>query len=348
MDTASTMSQSSAQRQGDRVLELDALRGIAAIAVVAYHLKNVEAFFPFSFERGHYGVELFFIVSGFVIFMTLSQARSLGQFVVSRFARLFPAYWCGVIVTICGAWALEPYGPSWASALINLTMLQAFVGVEDIDGSYWTLAIELEFYVFISFLFAAGLLKRILDLLLILMPIGAVLNFANIGHVLPHLSVQTFGLVNFGPFFAIGIGLYLMRTPLFRRKAVAMIGFALLCTVRPGANGQYHYAMVALALTAMTWLALNARLKFLRWPLLLWLGQISYPLYLVHQRIGTDFALFLNDRGVPGGLAVAIMLVAVILLAWAINVWIETPARRRIRSALQREEPAGPDTHGKR
>ena len=90
-----------------RLVEVDALRGLAALAVVLFHYTTrfTELFAPnppptFSFPDGHYGVNLFFIISGFVIFMTLEKTSRPMDFVVSRFSRLFPAYWVAIILTL--------------------------------------------------------------------------------------------------------------------------------------------------------------------------------------------------------------------------------------------------------
>jgi peptidoglycan/LPS O-acetylase OafA/YrhL len=80
-----------------RLLELDVFRGLAALAVVLFHYTTVyERTYDhhdemlFDFSLGHYGVQLFFIISGFVIFMTLNRTKSALDFVVSRFSRLYP------------------------------------------------------------------------------------------------------------------------------------------------------------------------------------------------------------------------------------------------------------------
>ena len=59
----------------DRLLELDALRGIAAMMVVLFHLTMNTAIEKFGFRYGVTGVDLFFIISGFVIFLTLNKSR---------------------------------------------------------------------------------------------------------------------------------------------------------------------------------------------------------------------------------------------------------------------------------
>jgi peptidoglycan/LPS O-acetylase OafA/YrhL len=86
-----------------RVVELDVFRGVAALWVAMFHLtlRYDEAFLhqPAPLKPlldGTYGVELFFMISGFVILMTLQRSRSWVDFAVHRFARLYPAYWLSV------------------------------------------------------------------------------------------------------------------------------------------------------------------------------------------------------------------------------------------------------------
>jgi peptidoglycan/LPS O-acetylase OafA/YrhL len=86
---------------GNRIIELDSLRGIAALAVVFYHYTSrFDAKFEstiitdrISFPYGHYGVELFFIISGFVIFMTVKNDMKPQMFLKKRAVRLFPVFW---------------------------------------------------------------------------------------------------------------------------------------------------------------------------------------------------------------------------------------------------------------
>jgi peptidoglycan/LPS O-acetylase OafA/YrhL len=94
------MTQQSLRPTTNRLQGLDALRGIAAIAVVLTHYTFgfsifIQAHRPgllFNVINGHFGVNLFFIISGFVIFMTLERSANLSDFSISRFARLWPAY----------------------------------------------------------------------------------------------------------------------------------------------------------------------------------------------------------------------------------------------------------------
>lgn len=138
-----------------RLVEIDALRGVAALAVVLFHYTTrfTDLFKPgtlpaISFPGGHYGVNLFFIISGFVIFMTLDKTQRPLDFVVSRFSRLFPAYWAAIFLTffICHWLGLPGKLVGAETALANIAMLHGLFGVAHVDGVYWTLEVELLFY----------------------------------------------------------------------------------------------------------------------------------------------------------------------------------------------------------
>src|SRR5205085_8037449 len=109
---------------------------------------------------GHYGVQIFFGISGFVIFMTLDRTTTLADFAVSRVSRLYPAYWTAMfattaVVLVAGMNNLLVSPGEFAA---DLTMMQGFVGLASVDGVYWTLGIELAFYFAMAGLFQFRLL----------------------------------------------------------------------------------------------------------------------------------------------------------------------------------------------
>ncbi len=148
---------------------LDALRGLAAFLVVVQH--GAEMLLPRLVGRsplnlGETGVVLFFLLSGVVIPPSIGRSRSLGRFWVKRLCRLLPAYWAslaGCLTLVAMGLFPPPFiamrHPA-AGALINLTMVQSFFGVPSAIGVYWTLPIELLFYVLCSALSVTRLLRR--------------------------------------------------------------------------------------------------------------------------------------------------------------------------------------------
>ncbi len=148
-----------------RIVELDSLRGLAALAVVFYHFTSrYDQLFghasPPAFQApwGEYGVDVFFILSGLMILRSLERAPTAVHFAVSRFARLYPAYWAAAAITFAVVWLFGLPGQevSGADAVLNVTMLQQLFGARSIDGAYWSLQVELFFYVGMLVLHRAG------------------------------------------------------------------------------------------------------------------------------------------------------------------------------------------------
>src|SRR4051812_39368993 len=82
-----------------RYEELDALRGIASLMVVFFHYTMGRPQADVGFVLGTTGVDLFFIISGFVIFMSLNKITRSTDFIINRVSRLYPTYWTAVTFT---------------------------------------------------------------------------------------------------------------------------------------------------------------------------------------------------------------------------------------------------------
>lgn len=329
-----------------RVGELDALRGLAALGVVAYHYTTFYAQevghvdpLPFGFAAGNYGVHLFFLISGYVIFMTLERTRDAMDFVVSRFSRLYPAYWAAIGITAAVVFAiglpeqrLAPYG-----LLLNLTMVQQFLGAEHLDGSYWTLQVELFFYAQMLFWFAVGQLRRIHWI------IGAWLALAVVQSVVVarglHFSyaVRELLILRHIPFFALGVLFYHLHDKAEERRLnLPMIGLSL---VAIGIAGDGILLVVGLVCCAVFALFVGGQLRFLCIRPFAWMGAISYPLYLLHQAIGVALIHWLEHHGVPSMLAVAMAVLVALALATMVTRLVERPAMRGIRALWRQRRP---------
>ena len=150
------MPQQIGRQAAPRLQGLDALRGIAALTVVLYHftlgyqdvLRQHRLGLLFVVSNGHFAVNLFFIISGFVIFMTLESSAGAADFAVSRFARLWPPYMACAALT--GSVILfqhfNPLKLTVRDALLNALMMNRALAIVSIDPSYWTLTFEVLFY----------------------------------------------------------------------------------------------------------------------------------------------------------------------------------------------------------
>ena len=130
-----------------RFLELDGLRGIAALLVCLFHFDLL--------KYGTTGVDLFFMISGFVIYMSITTAKTIGDFWISRFIRLYPVYWLSIPIAIISfvLFGNQHISHQFNFILGNVTMLQPVFRTTELVGAYWTL------YVNIAILFLSALIK---------------------------------------------------------------------------------------------------------------------------------------------------------------------------------------------
>jgi len=301
---------------------------------------------PFSFPAGEFGVELFFVISGFVITMTLDRSKSAADFLVARFSRLYPAYWTAVLVT-SGVLvvAAGPFGvPSANQVGFNLTMAQEFFHVPSVDGVYWTLEVELLFYALALALFTTGFLRRLekpLFAWLLLAALFASPLWESYVEAMPFSgALARLLILQFAPFFALGILFHrIYRKEGTRAWNYGLIAFALAIVV---ASAPLAMALITLGgCLAFSKLARGGGIGILRSRPLIFLGTISYSLYLVHQKIGhTVMAKMMDDGLAPVGAILAATLVS-LGLATALTFLVERPALNAIRD-WYRKNPLDP------
>jgi len=335
-----------------RLKGLDALRGVAVGAVLLHHYTANYARvtgLPFdpslTLPDGHYGVELFFVISGFVIFMTLERCRDAREFVASRVARLVPAFLVCLAISCLAQWWLPVDGMrplSLARVLASLTMMPQLFSEQPVDGVYWTLAHEISFYCLAGIGFFLAGPKRAEFLCFGWLCLAF---FCRTGTVAMPVQAWILTGAAYAPHFTLGILIYLWHAGRARASTLILLGLALaLCitgpawTLRPIAGAAYILvvagaaALVALGGREGSYLGRIAPLVFI--------GDISYPLYLVHQNLGYIAIRHLTDWGSGADLAVLVAAGLSISLAYAISKLIEKPARAWLRTSLSRPRGA--------
>lgn len=316
--------------------EIDVLRGAASLCVVGSHYTSHcvryfgEAPFHIGLEYGFYAVKLFFIISGFVIYFTLDKSRTMLDFAFSRFARLYPAY--VVALTLMMLVETKVFGGQmwWGGYLANATMLQEFLGYDNLDNVFWSLTVEIAFYFQMAVLLGMGLMSRIEPVALAWIAVACAWWGARnlFGIQLPELLVRLY-LLEYVPFFMAGIAFYLIgksgRTP----QRLAILVAALLT------EGLIHGAQaffVAVVLFVLFAAATAGWLRFAVSRVTLWLGAVSYSLYISHRNIGYSVLDFLHERGVPTSMALALTFCGALLLAAGLHYAVERPAGRLLRN----------------
>ena len=325
---------------GGRFVELDAFRGVAVLMVVAYHyvLRYDEIAREAGFaghaglavdwaRPGLYGVHLFFMISGFVICWSLSTASGLRGFALSRFSRIYPAFWVAVLATfaIVHLFGLPGREVGPGALAVNLTMLQDFLGVERVDSAYWSLTVELTFYAWAALLYACGQLDRAELFLLPAMALGA-LQFT--GLVAVPYSVQMLLIVKHAHLFAAGIVYYRIYRGAGRARDAAFLALTAACGFAIYPPGD---ALLLAAFHAPFALAVTGRLGWVARAPLVRLCGIFYTLYLEHQNIGYVIIREGREAGLPAPLAILVAAALVLALSHALSVAVERPASRALR-----------------
>jgi peptidoglycan/LPS O-acetylase OafA/YrhL len=338
-----------------RYKELDALRGIAALVVILFHFTMEREQAKFGFELGVTGVDLFFIISGFVIFMTINKVSVTLEFAINRFTRLFPVYWTCVTFTfllqfIMALLASDMTSISWLQYLGNLTMFQYYLGIEDIDGPYWTMLVEMLFYISMAILFSLKKLKYILPIGLTILLLS-IINDVWLQKYIHQLNGihKIFPLFTHFPLFFAGIVFYkIMHAEKGAAKNILLYCFLPLCFFTKllladnGGRGigfisftQYLFILSLYFLLFI--LFVYNKLRFIINRPLLFLGRISFPLYLIHHYISIKVLLpyFLNEAHLNFWLASLITFIIIVTLAAAINYIIEFPVDKKWNDALR-------------
>ncbi len=335
---------------------LDGLRIFAALAVVIYHFTAREnsawgipvgEVFP-EFSRlsffGAFGVQLFFVISGFVILLS-AWGRSVGDFTASRIGRLFPAYWAGVILTSALLILLWPDGKDITAtqSIVNLTMLQEPLGVGHVDGVYWTLWVELKFYILMGIFIWLGINQARILLVCALWPTAAVISEMTDSRLFAEMLMP-----EYAPFFAGGMLLFLM----FREGATIpcwlLLGINVVLASQQTATGHFLSMQAATGTSFpayVSWLAVASLFGLVAIATLTKVNRISltglsiagaltFPLYLIHEHWGWWFISLLSPV-LPHKVVLVTAITLCLAMAWAIWRVVELPLGPRLRRSVK-------------
>lgn len=337
----------------DRVNEIDLLRFLAALIVVFFHYAfrghaaDGMSDLPYPLlapvaKYGYLGVELFFLISGFVILMTASRS-DLRRFVVSRIVRLYPAFWACCTLTFVAILLLGDgrYTATFKQYLVNMTMLSGFVGVPSIDGVYWSLFVELQFYALVAMLLLVGRIHQAQGFLLLWL--GATLLL----ELVPVYALRFVLITDYAAYFIAGAMCFLVWSGGATPLRMAAIAVSLLLALHGALGGvaefERHYgtdmnrfavAGIVTGYFAVMLLVATRRAGALgrrRW---LVAGALTYPLYLIHQNLG--YMLFnLAHPAIDPHLLFWGTVVLMLGIAYAVHVLVErpgSPALKRLAS----------------
>ena len=346
-----------------RIESLDGFRAIAILAVLGFHYFTrwtptwyQRSYYPYGsllatvpvFRFGYLGVSLFFLVSGFVISMTLVRCASWREFAVRRFARLFPPMVLASVVTYFALDALPVHfwEPKACSFIPSLTFIDPSLyrqilgdGCGFIDGSYWSLWYEVRFYVLAALIYFVGGAPRFLWNSAIVVNASMVVALLEAsGLHVPGLGVLDAVLFPaFASWLFSGLAFYFIwkdpRSLLAWVVVAESLPIGILNDYRAYGSGGWPVIIGIYAL--FTAFALHARATNVfgaGW--LRRIGEASYSLYLLHQYLGvTLIAALAAALGLRGPVSAVIAMGVAILLTGAAMLSyrrFEIPMRRLV------------------
>lgn len=329
---------------------LDYTRFAAAAAVMLFHyLANGPrhgktgaaadfGLFGVMAEYGYLGVDVFFLVSGFVILFS-AMGRSADEFAVSRAVRLWGTFAFCMTITAAAKnlWGLPGDQVGLLRYLANLTMVPEWLGYKPVDGVYWTLALELVFYGAVFLVLAFRQMHRIRGILA-----GWI--------VLQLLARIAEGLWSVDPppllggyfdLFAAGCALALIRrTGWDRLLAALLVVSSALATHGAFSRAATHVEagreLSPLIAAVIVLASLTPFLLFMKrgpsLPAARDAGRVTYPLYLLHAHIGY---IILREMRLPPQIEVVLVSVLAVAAAWLVYRFFEEPTERLRRQGSE-------------
>lgn len=304
-------------KSSKRFDSIDALRGIAAIMVMVLHVgqaflnapkvkasgRGLLQFYQYV-DLGRIGITIFFIISGFVICKSFNNnEKELKSFVIKRFYRLYPLFWFSMLLAAVVIWLPSSRNLTLGIFLANISMVPAFFRQEFMVGLYWTLETELIFYLLMSLLFVAGLLRRQLVMILVTIFLFALIiyfqYFSGLQAALPHWQATPYhlSLMLMGVSFRYAYDNEMTAGRLedfLSTKSMAIIHLAILLIVpvylvyRYFGFGEMLLLQDAVAyLAGITIFILGIMLLRGASSIVVYLGVISYSVYLLHPMVFT-------------------------------------------------------------
>lgn len=313
-----------APQRGPRFHAIDGLRGIAALSVAVFHfnyaiVRSVPDWLPSWGQalaaKGFMGVEIFFVISGFVIAHSVRDGdysfRYLGLFALRRSIRLDPPYWCAIalecVLLVASARLFPSLAhplPGIAQTLAHLVYSQEILGYEEILPVFWTLCYEIQFYLLLISLLVVwhktrnllperGRRRSAIGVLVVLFASSLFLRYSGI-----HLPVRGLALERWFQFFLGALTYWVVS----RRIAASYLAVAYGAIVATLIGYRAEVAQLLPVIVSVGILFLGRRdlldTVFNNRPLQ-FLGRISYSFYLIHDPIGWRW-ISLLERVVGG------------------------------------------------
>lgn len=342
------------QAQG-RIRYLDGLRGLSILLVLIWHFygPTYASYLPFGNRYGHLpivrdgwvGVNMFFLISGYVIFVTLERCNGFADFIIRRWLRLFPAMLlisALIFLFDHSTHLTAPYsGSKWADFLPGLSFISPsfwhalfHIDLRSMDGVFWSLYVEVAFYVIFGLLyFGFGTRVAIAGLLAlnIVTLSGRTVLSATGATPLVARSIEPFEWLGFNLFSWFASGALFASAGKSKSRLTFLLAIASGIFAALVFNSQFPLLLsnriMLLSVVLIFAAAQRSPIvqKILTSKILIFLGFISYPLYLLHNDIGIALIAFASSvfPAIPVSILPPLIAVIVVGIAWIVARHIE-------------------------
>ncbi|MBC7640974.1 MAG: acyltransferase [Flavobacterium sp.] len=342
-----------------RIQFLDGFRGLAIIWVVLFHtFSRWTTLMPYGenykgnlfIDQGFLAIYLFFLISGFVILLTLERSKNFITFLKNRWIRLFPSMLiCGLIIYFTGSFFYErPNGiPNLVDLIPGLTFIDPFfynqftplkVGI--LEGAFWSIFVEVKFYIFFGLMyFYLGSRKAIAGIFGMFLIYNVVFyTNALISNQYLKLIEMVFYKLGFSYFgwFTTGALVYFY----FNNKNFKTLLLSLLIGVLSVIGLRVSNIATVIALLILILFVATVKYKFLQKvvdnKIFLLMGIVSYPYYLIHENITVASIIKTNKYlpEMPYLVLVFVPVLMILLFAYPYSKFIEPKIQKKLKLIL--------------
>jgi peptidoglycan/LPS O-acetylase OafA/YrhL len=324
---------------GGRIDTVDILRGLTALAVCVFHFVQYNTFIPPTSlawrlsDVGRYGVDVFFVISGFIVPHALHRSGytivDYPRFLLKRLLRLEPPYLASIVLVLLltamhwihlgfdSRW----FNVTWQQVLLHAGYVNVFFGYPWLNGVYWSLAIEFQYYLAIGLIFPLLVDRRRWPAVAVLVLLVAV---ALMAPGLPADRPTAMFIHYWLCLFLMGVVAFWHRQRFLSTRQLVVV-LALLAAAHAQKQGIHNLSMLYGVVAALVICFANLRSAIGKF-----LGEISYSLYLVHLPLMANWLFF--TRGISKNphhhvLMTVPGVLLVVLAAWVFCRYVEKPSR---------------------
>jgi peptidoglycan/LPS O-acetylase OafA/YrhL len=323
-----------------RLASVDMLRGVASLSVCLFHFASGNTLWLTDdfwikrvFNYGHLGVEMFFIISGFVIPYSLFKSgyayQDGGKFLLKRLIRIDPPYIAAIILIVCLSYisTLSPYYKGtgyqidFGNLALHLGYINSFVNQPWLNPVFWTLALEFQFYIIMAILFPLMVYKqKFVNYLVVFL------------FLISHFIITNPSFIFFSsPFFVLGMLIFYLKNKQHNTSLILFFIVATLLLI-------YQQNSIASTFASIFTFVVIAYLKNWSNKWLLFIGTISYSLYLIHVPFGgrlINFFLNFVEGNYLRTVALFLILLVTIYASYIFYKFIELRAIMFSRKVFQ-------------